>query len=250
MASCALISDIHGNRLALEAVLADIALRGIGQTYCLGDLVGYGPDPNGVIDIIRDAGIPVVLGNYDDGIGRDTGDCGCFYATPEAERMGAASYAFTAAEVTPERKAFLRSLPRDRHVSAGGASVHLVHGSPRRINEYLLRDREEATFLRLAAEAMDQALAFGHTHEQWARPYGGVLFVAAGSVGRPKDGDSRAMYTVLREVGGTGPETAAGAAAGLSAEAVRVAYDVEAVCSAMIAAGLPGGLAEALRSGR
>ncbi len=94
MNTAAVISDIHGNRLALEAVLEDIAGRGIEATFCLGDLVGYGPDPNGVIDLIRAAGIPSLLGNYDDGVGRDTGDCGCYYATAEARRIGDASYAY------------------------------------------------------------------------------------------------------------------------------------------------------------
>ena len=69
VASVAFISDIHGNRPALEAVLADIRRRGVQDIYCLGDLVGYGPDPNGVIDLIREMGIPAIAGNYDDGVG-------------------------------------------------------------------------------------------------------------------------------------------------------------------------------------
>jgi predicted phosphodiesterase len=241
MQSIAFISDIHGNLLALEAVLADIAgRRDIEATYCLGDLVGYGPDPNGVIGLIRDAGIPTLLGNYDDGVGRHTGDCGCYYATAEAKRLGTASYAFTAATVTFERKAFLRGLPRELHVQVGAANVHLVHGSPRKINEYLMSDRGERTFLRLAQAEADDALVFGHTHQQWHRAYGGVLFVAAGSVGRPKDGDSRAMYTVLRASADTSaPEV----------EALRVAYDVEAVTAEVIQVGLPVELADSFRRG-
>jgi predicted phosphodiesterase len=255
--SCAVISDIHGNRLALEAVLEDIAGRPeIDATYCLGDLVGYGPDPNGVIDLIREAGIPTLLGNYDDGVGRETGDCGCYYATPEAERLGAASYAFTAAAVTPEGKAFLRRLPGDLRIELGALRAHLVHGSPRKINEYLMSDRDERTFLRIARAETDGALVFGHTHQQWHRTYGGVLFVAAGSAGRPKDGDPRAMYTVLH-AGGAPPSEAPGEDAGagpagsppLEVDAIRVAYDVEATARAMVAAGLPTELAESFRRG-
>ena len=241
VASVALISDIHGNRRALEAVLADIAERGIEETYCLGDLVGYGPDPNGVIDLVRGHRIPCLLGNYDDGVGRETGNCGCFYATAEAERLGAASYAYTVARVTPEGKAFLRHLPRERHVYQDGYRLHLVHGSPRAINEYLLRDRDERTFRRLAAAEADDALVFGHTHEQWHRQYGRVLFVAAGSVGRPKDGDARAMYTLLTAA----PEPQAL----LQVEHVRVSYDAEATARAVTAAGLPVELAEQFRLG-
>jgi putative phosphoesterase len=193
----ALFSDVHGNRLALEAVLDDLAARRITRVYCLGDLVGYGPDPNGVIDLLRSRGIESILGNYDEGVAWETGDCGCFYADAEAERIGKESYAFTVAAVTAERKAYLRTLPRELHVDLADRKVHLVHGSPRRINEYLLRDRDERTYRRLAETESDDVLAFGHTHQSWFRRYGKTLFVNVGSVGKPKDGDPRATYVVL-----------------------------------------------------
>jgi len=239
MPEIALISDIHGNSIALHAVLDEIRDRGIATTYCLGDLVGYGPDPNGVIDMIRSAGIPTIMGNYDDGVGWERGDCGCFYADAEAKRLGEASYAFTVRGVTADCKAFLRGLPLERRVTLGRSSLHLVHGSPRKINEYLLRNRDEKTFLRLAEAEKDDVLVFGHTHDPWSRTYGGVLFVNVGSVGRPKDGDPRAMYALLRtEPGGR-----------IEVETVRVAYDVEAVARAIVAVGLPSELAEAIRRG-
>jgi putative phosphoesterase len=244
MSSLALISDIHGNTQALRAVLADVRMRGIETVYCLGDLVGYGPDPNGVIDLIRSEGIPTIVGNYDDGVGWERGDCGCFYATAEAKRVGEASYAFTVGEVTDDRKAFLRDLPRERHVTVDGTTVHLVHGSPRKINEYLLRDRDERTFLRLAEAETDDVLVFGHTHDPWSRMIGGVLFVNVGSVGRPKDGDPRAMYTVLRA-----SEQAERDPPPVEVEAARVAYDVEATASGIEAVGLPQELADAVRRG-
>jgi putative phosphoesterase len=237
--SVAVISDIHGNSLALRAALDDIRTQQVEVTYCLGDLVGYGPDPNGVIDIIRGSGIQSILGNYDQGIGWETGDCGCFYADEEARHIGEASYAFTVGEVTQERKAYLRTLPRELHVQLGGAKVHLVHGSPRRINEYLLRDRDERTFLRLAEAETDDVLCFGHTHDPWFRQYGGKLFVNAGSVGRPKDGDPRAAYVILSD----SPEGA------VEVKIKRVFYDVEAAAQAVLAAGLPGALADMLRRG-
>jgi predicted phosphodiesterase len=248
----AIISDIHGNRLALEAVLDDVARRGVDATYCLGDLVGYGPDPNGVIDLVRAGGIPTLMGNYDDGVGWERGDCGCYYATSEARRIGEASYAFTVATVTDDRKAFLRSLPGERHLKLGHATVHLVHGSPRKINEYLMSDRDEHTFLRLDEAEEDDVLVFGHTHEQWHRVYGGTLFVAVGSVGRPKDGDSRAMYTLMRAAGAATPDSGAPGSAdapSVEVEAVRVRYDVEAAAMAVEAAGLPLALADAFRRG-
>jgi putative phosphoesterase len=235
----ALFSDVHGNLLALEAVLADIAARRIPTAICLGDLVGYGADPNGVIDLLRERGIPSLLGNYDEGIGWETGDCGCYYPDAEAKRIGDASYAYTVAAVTAENKTFLRALPRELHIELAGKQIHLVHGSPRRINEYLLRDRDDRTYERLARTETADVLAFGHTHDPWSRRYGKVLFVNVGSVGRPKDGDPRAMYVVLR-ASADGP---------VEAEVRRVAYDVEAAAEAILAAGLPATLAEALRHG-
>jgi predicted phosphodiesterase len=239
IATLALFSDVHGNRLAVEAVLDDLRAREITRIHCLGDLVGYGPDPNGVIDLIRGQGIDSILGNYDEGIAWETGDCGCFYANAEAKQVGEASYAYTVATVTAESKAYLRTLPRELHLALAGKSVHLVHGSPRRINEYLLRDRDERTYLRLAEAEADDVLAFGHTHDPWFRWYGKTLFVNVGSAGRPKDGDPRAAYAVLR----------ASTESPVDVEIVRVAYDVEATADAVLAAGLPATLADTLRRG-
>jgi putative phosphoesterase len=233
----ALISDVHGNLPALQAVLEDIRAREVEAVYCLGDLVGYGPDPNGVIDLIRSEDVPTVMGNYDEGVGWETGDCGCYYASPEAKVAGESSYLFTVQEVTAENKAFLRDLPRDLRARHGGMEVHLVHGSPRKINEYLLRGRDERTFCRILAKEDSDVLAFGHTHEPWADTIGGLYFVNVGSVGRPKDGNPRAAYTLLRL-----PE--------LKAETVRVAYDHKAVAETVRAVGLPDSLVESFRTGR
>jgi len=235
-----LFSDVHGNRFALEAVLGDLKRRDLARVYCLGDLVGYGADPNGVIDLLRSHNVESILGNYDEGVAWETGECGCFYPDEEAKRIGEASYAFTVAAVTAERKAYLRTLPRELHVGLADKRAHLVHGSPRRINEYLLRERAERTYLRLATCESDDILAFGHTHDPWFRRYGGRLFVNVGSAGRPKDGDPRAAYVVL--------ESSAGAE--INVEIRRVEYDVEAACGALLAAGLPPELADDLRRGR
>ena len=108
----ALISDIHGNLPALDAALADIGSRSLTTVaYCLGDLVGYGPDPAGVIERIRSLGIPTIRGNYDDGIGNRRGGCGCYYVTDQAKQDGAASYTFTDAALSAEDHGWLAALP-------------------------------------------------------------------------------------------------------------------------------------------
>jgi predicted phosphodiesterase len=136
----AFLSDIHSNLPALEAVLADIAARGVDQRYVLGDLVGYAPWPNEVLDRLQADAIPTVMGNYDEGTGFDLAECGCAYTDPTETALGHRSFAWTKTQTTPANKAWLRSLPREIRFEADGRRYLLVHGSPRRINEYLYED--------------------------------------------------------------------------------------------------------------
>lgn len=109
--SITIFGDIHGNLPALEAVLADMEARGLGNLYCLGDLVGYGTFPNEVVQIIRQRAIPTLMGNYDQGVGNDSDDCGCAYKTPEAQALGERSIAWTNRHTLADHKAYLRSCP-------------------------------------------------------------------------------------------------------------------------------------------
>jgi predicted phosphodiesterase len=238
----ALISDIHGNLTALDAVLADIDAARIGERYCLGDLVGYGPDPKGVVDRMRASGIPTVLGNYDEGIGLRRGDCGCYYATPLARSDGEAGYAFTEAQIDDDRAAWLAGLPHELRFTHGGRRVLLVHGSPRKVNEYLLPDRTDEQLVRLAKAADADIVCVGHVHMPYHRVLAGsdgtrIDYVSVGSVGKPKDGDPRACWT----------ELTLGDEGSVDADFHRVAYDIETVAAKMRAAGLPDTLITALR---
>ena len=221
----AVFSDVHGNLPALEAVLADVERRGVPATICLGDLVGYGPFPNEVSRLIRDRGIPCLMGNYDQGIGFSTGDCGCVYKTDEQRAEGAASLAWTEATAADDVRAYLRTLEDRFLLKAPAGELLAVHGSPRRINEYHFEDRPEAAMSRMAAENPYRAILFGHTHVPYAREVarpGGAStsFVNVGSAGRPKDGDWRVCYAIVDP---TATATAAGDAPAV--EFVRVAYD-------------------------
>lgn len=257
----ALMSDVHGNTAALDAVLADIRSCGTGEMFCLGDLIGYGPDPVGAIERVRSAKIPTILGNYDDGVGYRRGDCGCYYATEQARRDGEASYVFTSAAIDDERAAWLAALPREIRFEEAGLRVLLTHGSPRKINEYLLPDRSDAQLARLAADAGADLVCVGHVHVPYHRivplPNGSAHYVSAGSVGKPKDGDSRAcwievMIGAADEVRDLTDDAHAGAAGStdtwVGAIVHRVEYDVDAVEVEMLRAGLPPTLAAALRS--
>ena len=105
-----ILSDIHGNLPALQAVMADITEQKLQTVYCLGDLVGYGASPNEVTERIRTEGMPTIMGNYDDGVGFDRDECGCAYREPIEKELGERSFTWTKARVTPENKAFLRTL--------------------------------------------------------------------------------------------------------------------------------------------
>ena len=216
----AVFSDVHGNLPGLEAILADVQRRGVRDVLCLGDLVGYGPFPNEVAQLVREQGIPTVMGNYDQGIGFATGDCGCVYKTDEQRAEGAASLEWTTAAVTEQTRAFLRTL-EDRFVLATAAGELLaVHGSPRRINEYLFEDRPASAMQRMAAEYPYPAILFGHTHLPYARQVGETTFVNVGSGGRPKDGDWRVCYAIVD------PDVAGREG---FVEFVRVPYDYDAL---------------------
>ena len=232
----AVITDIHGNLSALEAVLARIEELGVEQTYCGGDLVGYGPHPNEVCALIEERAIPTIYGNYDYAIARDQEDCGCAYVTAHDRDLGQRSVAWTLAHTSPAAKEFMRRLPFDLRFSLGGRRVRLVHGSPRKVNEYLFEDKPARTFERIAALAECDVLVFGHTHKPWIHTYGDVLFVNCGSVGKPKDGDPRAAFAILEPA----------PAGDVSARIERVPYDAEAVARQVAAVGLPAEYADKL----
>ena len=237
MTRLAILSDIHGNRHALEAVWTDLEGQRPDAVYCLGDLVGYGAFPNEVVDFFRSRSIPTIMGNYDEGVGFDLDDCGCAYRTAEERARGDVSRLWSQAETTAENKQFLQTLPMQIRLEQTKPTLLLVHGSPRKINEYLFEDRPPATFERLAALAGTDLVVFGHTHKPYQKRVGKTLFVNAGSVGKPHDGDPRACYAVLD--------------LGKDSQAVfrRVAYDVAAAAEAVRQAGLPGEFAEILVRG-
>jgi putative phosphoesterase len=231
----AVITDIHANLPALEAALARIDQLGIEKVHCGGDLVGYGPHPNEVCALIAERGIPTIYGNYDYAIARDLDDCGCAYITPEDRALGQRSVAWTLEHTDRRSKGFMRELPFDARFAVGPTGVHLVHGSPRKLNEYLFEDKPASLYERLAGAESGQVLVFGHTHKPWVHAYGGVLFVNCGSVGKPKDGDPRGAFAILRP-----------ARDGVEVTIERVAYDAEAVAREVAAVGLPSEYADKL----
>ncbi len=119
MDTATIFGDIHANLPALEAALADMDTRGLSNRYCLGDLVGYGTSPNEVVETIRESKIPTLIGNYDQGVGNSSDDCGCAYTSKEAEALGKRSIAWSNLHTSEENKRFLRRLPRHLPLQLG-----------------------------------------------------------------------------------------------------------------------------------
>jgi predicted phosphodiesterase len=243
----ALISDIHANLPALVAVLDDIAARNTTDAiYHLGDLVGYAPWPNEVIERLRAAGIPGVAGNYDSTVATDYKHCGCRYEDAQQEALAHRSYLWTREHTAPRHKTWLSALPfrldlRPLGGHLSGPTLTLVHGHQTLNTVYVAEDRSDAFLATMSASIGARAgdvIAFGHTHTPWHRTVGDVHFINTGSVGRPKDGDWRAGYVWL--------DVTAGA---VQVEVRRVAYDVERTASAILASTLPHEFADYLRTG-
>jgi predicted phosphodiesterase len=243
----ALISDVHANRPALDAVLRDIgARRALTGSYHLGDLVGYAPWPDEVVAMIRQAEIAGVAGNYDSTVATGYKHCGCRYDDPRQEALSHESFAWTLPHTSAVTKRYLASLPF--HVAirpfgghVAGPTIHLVHGDHALNTVYVHEERSDEFLTRMGTKLgarVGDAVAFGHTHKMWHRTVGGVHFVNTGSVGRPKDGDPRAGYVLLDVT-----------SEGIDVEAVRVEYDVEAAVQGILASALPDDLAEYLRTG-
>ena len=253
----ALFSDVHANLPALEAFLKDLDSRRPDAVYCLGDLVGYNIWPNEVINEVRKRNIPTIAGNYDFGIGRDSNDCGCAYKSDEEKSNGAISIYVTNELIHPDERQYLRTLPAhikvEFQLNEDKLNLLLVHGSPRKINEYLFEDRDEKSLYRIMEQADADIMCFGHTHKPYHRTLNVVQenenhfrhAVNIGSVGKPKDGDPRGGYVMLTINPGSNTKVADS----IAVEFIRFEYDVEKAAKAIENSKLPNVYAESLRNG-
>ena len=253
----ALFSDIHANLPALQAFFKDVDGRNPDAVYCLGDLVGYNIWPNEVVNEIRNRKIPTIAGNYDFGIGRMSNDCGCAYKTDGEKDNGKISIAFTNSIMKDDERAYLRTLPAhikvEFQLNEDKLNLLLVHGSPRKINEYLFEDREEKSMLRIMQDADADIMCFGHTH----KPYHRILnsggdgqnhfrhAINIGSVGKPKDGNPQGGYVMLT----INENSCVLNKESIKVNFIRFNYDVEVAAKAVEKSPLPNDYAESLRKG-
>jgi diadenosine tetraphosphatase ApaH/serine/threonine PP2A family protein phosphatase len=253
----AVLSCIHGNLEALEAVLRDINQQPVDQIYCLGDLVGYGPYPNEVVARIRALNIPTCQGCWDEDIVDGLNACDCSYPSLLAETRGHLAHEWTNREVTAETRAYLAELP----LTLQRDTLCFVHGSPHSQHEYLLPDTSAFIALERVLATGADTLFCGHTHVPYVRnlenshltlkvtssstqltPHSAIplpslkRIINAGSVGEPRHGRPNATYVIYNT------DTQ-------QAKLREVEYDYGKTCAAIVEKGLPAIFAWRLSQG-
>jgi predicted phosphodiesterase len=229
----AVISDIRGNLVALQSVLSaiDSDEQRLDGTVCAGDLVGLGPRPNEVIDLLRERNIEAVLGNYDDAVAFERLGSGRDFPDLESEAIDNAAVHWTRQTLTPDNLSYLQDLPRDIRVAPGGGGVAIkrndqderaseyrrtfflraimggafrtpvstskrvlvAHGSTRALNEFIREDTAHSILSVLARDIQAEVLITGHAATSFHRDAHGVTFIGVGSV----DGPGTAAFAVV-----------------------------------------------------
>ncbi len=239
MTRLAVCGGVYANPHALRAWVDDARRRGCQRLVCLGDLGGFGAECDAIWPLLVEHDVECVAGNYDIAIGRGDEDCGCGYADPRDNHFAQLMYDYTKASTGAGFAAWMRELPGERRESIGGLDVHMVHGSPLAVNDFLWESLDEEELgMRLALSGADVLLCT-HTGLPWQRRVGPTLVVNVGAVGRPaNDGRTETRYAVV--------EIEDGAA---RAELVELRYDWRAHAAAMRAAGLPEPFVETVETG-
>ena len=236
----ALFSDVHSNIAALEAVFEDIKFRNIEEIYCLGDLVGYSPFPDAVIELIQKSRIPVIIGNHDEMIAFSEDNYGKKYIPEQYKSSGDQAVDWTIYNTKKENKEFLKTLHKELEIKLDNYKILLVHGSPNSNNEYLFTNRTEEFLEDLLIKACVDVIIIGHTHI----PYHRILSnnkhaINTGSVGKPHDGDPGASYVILEVIDKV-----------LNVKLIKVPYDFESTAKAIENSDLPSSIAEIIRTGK
>ncbi len=230
-----IISDIHANVIALEAVLEELRVKGAETILCLGDLVGYGPSPNETIDLIRQETILCTLGAADERIAFD-------FARQKVPRAGVAdaTLEWTRTVIEPRHVEFLRGLPVQQRVNTPAGRLRFFHGSPESPSEHLNLNQDPIRLGQLLERNRSSILACGGTHVPYFRQVPKGWVINPGSVGLSLNGEPGADYALFR-IEDTGE---------VQVEMDKVEYDFAAVAFDIIAWGLPATVAEAVQQGR
>ncbi len=236
----ATFGGVYANPHALRALLDDARGRGCDALYCLGDLGGFGAECDAVWPLLLEHGVTTIAGNYDVAIGRGDEDCGCGYADPRDSRFAQLMYDYTRAHTSPRFAAWMAGLPGELRASIGGVDVHMVHGSPLAINDFLWESLGDDELSHRTRHSGAQLLLCTHTGIPWERRVGDTHVVNVGAVGRPaNDGRPEVSYAVIDLDGGRIERV----------ELVALPYDWRAQAASMRAAGLPEAFVETIETG-
>ena len=242
----AVFGGVYNNRFALEALLEDAHRRGAEAIYCLGDLGGFGPSPEKVWPLLEQGNVRTLQGNYEESLASGREDCNCGYTDPRDNHFAAVSYRYTARGCSAEFKSWMGELPRRRRVAVGNRELLLVHGSPRRINEFLFASTSPVPFLEvLVRQNRCDGFLCTHTGLHWHRHLpSGADVVNVGVIGRPaNDGETHVRYALLEARGATGGN------GGLSVEIPPLPYDHAALAREMRGEELPEEFVETIETG-
>jgi len=233
----AVLSDLHANLTACQAVAADLERRGADLVLVLGDLVGYLTRPNQVVEMVRRAGWSCLAGNYDQAV-LTGGPAGIDrFLKPGIGPEPRAVFAWTEAAVDQATRAFLAGLPESISLKIDGQALLAVHGSPAGVRHYVYPDHPPEELQAWLEQAGAGLLLMGHTHRPFIRQLESGLALNPGSVGKPKDGDPRASYALVDLL----PRP--------RAQIIRLAYDLDQEARLLREAGLPPGTVEKLYLG-
>lgn len=238
----AVFGGIYNNSYGLRALLADAQGRGAEAIYCLGDFGGFGPHPEKVWPLLEEGGVRCIQGNYETSLSSGREDCNCGYADPRDNHFATISYRYTERGCSAEYKTWMGTHPMRRRVRVGGRELLMVHGSPRRINEFLFDSATPTPYLEtlLDQERCDGILCT-HSGLHWHRRLpSGRDAVNVGVIGRPaNDGSTDVWYCMVSDLG----------ASSLGVELIPLAYDHQALAEDMRREGLPEEFVETILTG-
>lgn len=221
----AVLADLHGNLLALDACLADLAAQGGAEGVVVaGDLCLDGPKPKKVLQRLEEIGAACIRGNKDARLVEDS--TGAKLTAAETEQI-----AWTRREIGERWLGWLRELPFAVRMGEDDNQLLIVHANPQNDDEHLWPDASDAQLARLIGDEPATAIAFGHLHLPYVRIWRGKLLVNVASAGLPKDGDPRACYAIFTEREG-----------GWQVKHRRVAFDVKKVATQLSDCGIPGSM--------
>jgi putative phosphoesterase len=217
----AVLSDIHGNLIALDACLADLESQGSADAIvAAGDLCLDGPKPKKVLQRLEEIGAACIRGNTDRYLSEETSEK---FSAAETAQMS-----WTRREIGERWVSWLKELPFAVRIGEDENQLLIVHANPKNDDEYVPPDADDAVLQRLIGEERAAAIAFGHLHLPYVRVWRGKLLINVASAGLPKDGDPRAGYAILTEREG-----------GWQVKHRRVAFDVKKVATQLADCGIP-----------